>query len=124
MFKVLHSGKRKKKQWKRMVTKVTYVGPSFTRKPPKYERFIRPSGEHSKSNTCLTFHEPTLILLWSSTEITGLKMCAACRLAHEQGACDSPRAQVHILPRHTRRQEESQRLLLHTVRSDHKGDCH
>ena len=45
MFKVLHSGKRRKKQWKRMVTKVTFVGPSFTRKPPKYERFIRPSGE-------------------------------------------------------------------------------
>jgi len=44
MFKVLHSGKRKKKQWKRMVTKVTFVGPSFTRKPPKYERFIRPMG--------------------------------------------------------------------------------
>lgn len=32
------------KQWKRMVTKVTFVGPGFTRKPPKYERFIRPSG--------------------------------------------------------------------------------
>lgn len=45
MFKVLHSGKRKKKAWKRMVTKVTFVGPSFTRKPPKYERFIRPSGK-------------------------------------------------------------------------------
>ena len=43
MFKVLRSGKRKKKMWKRMVTKVTFVGPSFTRKPPKYERFIRPS---------------------------------------------------------------------------------
>lgn len=32
------------KQWKRMVTKATFVGPAFTRKPPKYERFIRPSG--------------------------------------------------------------------------------
>lgn len=32
------------KQWKRMITKATFVGPSFTRKPPKYERFIRPSG--------------------------------------------------------------------------------
>mmetsp|Transcript_48054 Transcript_48054/g.154008 ORF Transcript_48054/g.154008 Transcript_48054/m.154008 type:complete len:261 (-) Transcript_48054:91-873(-) len=42
MFKVMRSGKRKKKQWKRMVTKVTYVGEGFTRKPPKYERFIRP----------------------------------------------------------------------------------
>jgi len=27
-----------------MVTKVTFVGAGFTRKPPKYERFIRPSG--------------------------------------------------------------------------------
>ena len=32
------------KEWKRMVTKVTFVGPSFTRKAPKYERFIRPTG--------------------------------------------------------------------------------
>ena len=44
MFKVLRSGKRKQKQWKRMVTKVTFVGQNFTRKPPKYERFIRPTG--------------------------------------------------------------------------------
>lgn len=27
-----------------MITKATFVGPSFTRKPPKYERFIRPTG--------------------------------------------------------------------------------
>lgn len=32
------------KQWKRMITKVTFVGENFTRKNPKYERFIRPSG--------------------------------------------------------------------------------
>lgn len=44
MFKVVKTGKRQKKQWKRMVTKVTYVGEGFTRKPPKYERFIRPMG--------------------------------------------------------------------------------
>lgn len=31
------------KSWKRMVTKVTFVGEGFTRKPPKYERFIRPT---------------------------------------------------------------------------------
>ena len=30
------------KAWKRMVTKVTYVGDTFTRKPVKFERFIRP----------------------------------------------------------------------------------
>ncbi|WMV48577.1 hypothetical protein MTR67_041962 [Solanum verrucosum] len=44
MFRVIRSGKRKTKQWKRMVTKATFVGAGFTRKPPKYERFIRPSG--------------------------------------------------------------------------------
>jgi len=42
MFKVLRTGKRRSKAWKRMVTKVTFVGDGFTRKPPKYERFIRP----------------------------------------------------------------------------------
>jgi len=42
MFKVIKTGKRQKKSWKRMVTKVTFVGEGFTRKPPKYERFIRP----------------------------------------------------------------------------------
>ena len=28
--------------YKRLVTKATFVGEGFTRKPPKYERFIRP----------------------------------------------------------------------------------
>ena len=44
MFKVLRSGKRKKKAWKRLVNKVTFVDTNFTRKPPKFERFIRPTG--------------------------------------------------------------------------------
>lgn len=43
MFKVMQSGKRQKKSWKRMVTKVCFVGEGFTRKAPKYERFIRPA---------------------------------------------------------------------------------
>merc|ERR1739847_184094 len=42
VFKVLKSGKTRRKGWKRMVTKVTFVGENFTRKPPKFERFIRP----------------------------------------------------------------------------------
>jgi len=42
MFRVIKTGKRQKKAWKRMVTKVTFVGDGFTRKPPKYERFVRP----------------------------------------------------------------------------------
>ncbi|VCX38480.1 unnamed protein product [Gulo gulo] len=44
LLKVIQTGKRKKKAWKRMVTKVCFVGDSVTRKPPKYERFIRPMG--------------------------------------------------------------------------------
>lgn len=48
MFKVMRSGKRQNKQWKRMLTKVTFVGGAFTRKPPKYERFIRPTGLRMK----------------------------------------------------------------------------
>ena len=42
VFKILKSGKTRRKGWKRMVTKVTFVGENFTRKPPKFERFIRP----------------------------------------------------------------------------------
>nr|NVI75215.1 intronic protein 259 [Cucujiformia] len=42
VFRVVKTGKSKRKAWKRMVTKVTYVGEGFTRKPPKFERFIRP----------------------------------------------------------------------------------
>lgn len=48
VFKVLRSGKRRKKTWKRMITKATFVGEGFTRKPPKYERFIRPTGMRFK----------------------------------------------------------------------------
>lgn len=44
MFRVMRTGSKKKKQWKRVVSKPTFVGEGFTRKPPKYERFIRPSG--------------------------------------------------------------------------------
>jgi len=44
IFRVIKSGKTKGKQWKRMITKATFVGEGFTRKPPKYERFIRPMG--------------------------------------------------------------------------------
>ncbi|KAF2674241.1 TGF beta-inducible nuclear protein-like protein 1 [Microthyrium microscopicum] len=52
VFKVLKTGqKTKKKAWKRMVTKPTFVGPDFTRRPVKYERFIRPMGlRYKKAN--------------------------------------------------------------------------
>merc|ERR1712186_163105 len=48
MFKILRTGKRKKKAWKRIVNKVCFVGEDFTRKNPKFERFIRPSSMRFK----------------------------------------------------------------------------
>lgn len=44
MFKIIRSGKRKRKVWKRLINKACFVGDSFTRKPPKFERYIRPTG--------------------------------------------------------------------------------
>lgn len=48
VFRVVKTGKTKRKGWKRMVTKACFVGEGFTRKPPKYERFIRPMGLRMK----------------------------------------------------------------------------
>lgn len=52
MFKAVNTGKKtSKKSWKRMITKPTFVGPEFTRRPVKYERFIRPMGlRYKKAN--------------------------------------------------------------------------
>jgi len=52
MFKVVKTGKKTaKKGWKRMITKPTFVGSDFTRRPVKYERFIRPMGlRYKKAN--------------------------------------------------------------------------
>lgn len=51
MFKVMKTGKTKRKGWKRMVTKATFVGEGFTRKPVKMERFIRPMAmRYKKAN--------------------------------------------------------------------------
>ncbi|KAH8149269.1 uncharacterized protein LAJ45_06809 [Morchella importuna] len=52
MFKVVKTGKKTaKKGWKRVITKPTFVGSDFTRRPVKYERFIRPMGlRYKKAN--------------------------------------------------------------------------
>ena len=54
VLKVIQTGKREKKAWKRMVTNVCSVGDGFTRKPPKYERFIRPMGSTFQKSPCHT----------------------------------------------------------------------
>lgn len=48
MFKALKTGKRQNKSWKRMITKHTFVGEGFTRRPVKSERIIRPSALRQK----------------------------------------------------------------------------
>jgi len=51
VFKVIKTGKRKQKGWKRLVNKATFVGEGFTRKPVKMERFIRPMAlRYKKAN--------------------------------------------------------------------------
>lgn len=52
VFSVVKTGKKThKKSWKRMITMPTFVGPGFTRRPVKYERFIRPMGlRYKKAN--------------------------------------------------------------------------
>merc|ERR1712232_491304 len=44
MFQIQRTGNRKRKAWKRVINKVSFVPQNFTRKPPKFERYIRPSG--------------------------------------------------------------------------------
>nr|CAG8545202.1 2023_t:CDS:2 [Entrophospora candida] len=66
MFRVFRKFDFLAKQWKRMVTKATFVGDGFTRKPPKYERFIRPMALRYKKahvthpELAATFHLPII----------------------------------------------------------------
>jgi len=62
VLKVIRTGKRKRKAWKRMVTKVCFVGDGFTRKPPKYERFIRPMVMFLSLKECLSNNSFDLLL--------------------------------------------------------------
>lgn len=48
VLKELRTGKRGKKSWKRVVRKCTFVGEDFTRKPPKLEKYVRPTALRMK----------------------------------------------------------------------------
>jgi ribosome biogenesis protein NSA2 len=51
--------------WKRMITKPTFVGPDFTRRPVKYERFIRPMGlRYKKANVTVSWKTLLKITLY------------------------------------------------------------
>eukprot|EP00992_Anisonema_acinus_P010239 TRINITY_DN6428_c0_g1_i2.p1 TRINITY_DN6428_c0_g1~~TRINITY_DN6428_c0_g1_i2.p1 ORF type:complete len:262 (+),score=69.17 TRINITY_DN6428_c0_g1_i2:58-843(+) len=66
MFKVVRTGNTRRKSWKRMIHKFSFVGEAYTRKPPKYERFIRPMSLRMKKahvthpQLAATFHLPII----------------------------------------------------------------
>ena len=77
MFKVMRTGKSKKKSWKRMVTKATFVGEGFTRKPVKMERFVRPMALRYKKANVTHRAIPSLcsiiVLLLNNFRVADLK---------------------------------------------------
>lgn len=105
-----------------MVTKVCFVGDGFTRKPPKYERFIRPMvrSPHSFSR-CFHRGDRFLITLILFTVPT-------VGLAFQKGSRHTPRAEGHLLPPHPRREEEPLLAPLHLPGRHHQrnsggGQC-
>lgn len=69
VFSEFKSGKTKRNNWKRLVTKPTFVPTDFTRKPPKFERFIRPMAMRFKKANVI---HPDLKTTFS-LEILGIK---------------------------------------------------
>jgi ribosomal protein S8E len=70
MFKVVNTGKKThKKSWKRMITKPTFVGNDFTRRPVKYERFIRPMGLRYKKANVTQYVSPNSVTLYRGVSL-------------------------------------------------------
>jgi hypothetical protein len=97
-----------------MVTKVTFVGPSFTRKAPKYERFIRPTGlRFTKANVT----HPELQVRPFAARDLGTLISLMPTLTF-----DDCRA-GYVPAGDTGRQKESAVNCLHFAWRDHKGYC-
>ena len=63
MFQIKYSGKRRRKCWKRIINKISFVGNNFTRKPPKFERFIRPNALRFKKANVIHLQLKTTFML-------------------------------------------------------------
>lgn len=87
-----------------MITKATFVGDTFTRKAPKYERFIRPTGSY------------TLIPRFVVYLIACLLMR---RFTCEESSYHSSRAENDILSRYFEREEESVVVIVYKSRCSH-----
>ena len=77
------------KGWKRMVTKACYVGEGFTRKPPKYERFIRPMVRNLKSIKIRQIVMCTINILSSGPD----------QFVPDRRGADFPSGCIGVLPR-------------------------
>ena len=53
-----------------MVTKVTFVGDNFTRKPPKFERFIRPMGLRMNKVATIKFEKQPQGKHWPNSRLS------------------------------------------------------
>lgn len=126
--------------YKRVVTKVTFVGDTFTRKPPKVC-----CGQHITSRPSCLLRQPSLALRWDMiltsyvSSSLGVSffffvLASTCCLspvralhqaggaAHEEGARHTPRAAGDLSPRYYRRQEESAVAALHGAGRHHQGN--
>ena len=72
-----------------MVTKACYVGEGFTRKPPKYERFIRPMVRNLKSIKIRQIVMYAINILSSGPD----------QFVPDRGGADFPRRCIDVLPR-------------------------
>jgi hypothetical protein len=62
---------------------VTFVGPGFTRKPPKYERFIRPTGaQPALVSQLVCRHVYTCSVLYTAHLACIMCCCFACTQQH------------------------------------------
>lgn len=134
MFKVVKTGKRKgtraavdlnihylliaipllanilAKSWKRMITKVTFVGEGFTRKPPKV--WFTAIGSLDATDGVGLITLSVLIVR---------EVYSAHKFAVQESTRYSPRAENHLLPRHLGSQEEPTIPAVYATRSDHQG---
>ncbi len=108
MFKVMRTGKSKKKAWKRMVTKATFVGEGFTRKPVKMERFVRPMAlRYKKANVT---HRPSSLRFSSFFTFISLTPIS--------------RSQSYVPTTNIGSQEEPTVSNVYPTRRPHQGDGH
>ena len=124
MFSVVKTGKKtKKKSWKRMITKPTFVGPGFTRRPVKYEvcsyrvdatkTFTNPIYSASSGPWVCVTRRRTL----RTPNSTSLFSCQSCMCLDELKGSKQPSLTVTQISK-----EEPATTHVHATRCPNKGN--